>query len=319
MISKCAKIKGKMNINKKKKITAVISIFSNIVLTILKVISGILSGSISIISEALHSLVDLFASFLTYFSVMKSSKPADCDHPYGHGKYEDVSGTIEGILIIFASIFIIYEAVRKIISGAFIESSNVSGIIVMAFAVIVNFIVSSILIKVAKESNSISLLADGEHLRTDVYSSLGVMAGLIMIKLTGYTILDPIIAILIAIFIYKTGYKISKKGFGNLLDHSLSDSDIEKIQIILNSFSSAITLKEGWIKTRQVGPYVDIDLILCFPKDTTLCECHKICDEIEKKIKNEFINCFISIHTEPVCYSKNCQNLCGKQAETIKS
>lgn len=301
-----------MEINKKKQLTACVSIFSNIALTVLKIISGILSGSISIISEALHSLMDLFASFLTYFSVIKSSKPADTDHPFGHGKYEDVSGTIEGILIILASAFIIIESTKKIIFGVSMEVNNISGIAVMGIAAIVNLIVSSILIKVARESNSISLYADGEHLRTDVYSSLGVLSGLILIKITGYTLLDPVIAIFIGVFIYKTGYSISKKGFSNLLDHSLPDKDINKIRIIVNSFSPNVILDETGVRARRMGPCEDIDLILKFPKDTTLCSCHKICDEVEKAIKEEFKNCSISIHAEPVCYNKNCENLCLK-------
>ena len=150
---------------------------------ILKIIAGIISGSLSIISEAIHSISDLLASFLAFFSVMKSSNPADEDHPYGHGKYEDMSGFIESILIIFASFFIIYEAAKKLTSNADFEMENNIAIIVMLIAVISNIIVSSILHKIAKESDSISLFADAQHLRTDVFSSFGVLAGLILIKL----------------------------------------------------------------------------------------------------------------------------------------
>lgn len=300
-----------MHIIKKKKIVAGLSIISNVTLTVLKFIAGFISGSLSIVSEAIHSLSDLLASVLTFFSVLKSSQPADEDHPYGHGKYEDMAGMIEGLLIIFAALFIIYKAAKKIIFGVPSEAENTIGIVVMLIAVIMNIIVSSFLFKVAKESNSVSLYADGEHLRTDVYSSLGVLIGLVLIKITGHAVLDPIIAILVAVFIYRAGYSISKRSWMNLLDHSLPEEDIEKIKAIINKFSDIVALKSNSIKTRQIGPTKDIALILQFPNTTTICKCHQICDEIEKNIQSIYPNCSISIHFEPNCYKKDCQNLCA--------
>ena len=299
-----------MQIHQKKKLAAGLSITSNIILSVLKVVTGILSGSLSIISEAIHSLSDFLASVLTFFSVMKSSQPADSDHPYGHGKYEDMAGFIEGILIIFASLFIIFEATKKIIFGINMDTENNLGIAVMFIAVALNVIVSSILFKTAKESNSISLYADGEHLRTDVYSSLGVLFGLILIKITGYSILDPVIAILVAVIIFRAGYSISQRAGGNLLDHSLPEDNIKKIKDILNAHADIVKLKENSIKARQIGPSKDIDLILQFPNNTTICECHKICDDIEQHIQTLYPNCNISIHSEPDCYKKNCKLHC---------
>ncbi len=301
-----------MQIYQKKRLVAGLSITSNIILSVLKIITGFMSGSLSIISEAIHSLSDFFASVLTFFSVIKSSRPADNDHPYGHGKYEDMAGFIEGLLIIFASLFIIYEATKKIVFGVNMDAENISGIAVMFIAVIFNIIVSSLLFKVAKESNSISLYADGEHLRTDVYSSLGVLIGLILINITGYSILDPIIAILVAVMIFRAGYTISKKAAENLLDHSLPDENIEKMKQIIKSYSGAV-LKNDSIKARQSGPSTDIDMVLQFPESTTICACHKICDEIENQIRLIYPNCSISIHSEPICYKKNCLNSCDKQ------
>ena len=182
----------------------------------------------------------------------------------------------------------------------------------MFIAVILNIIVSTLLFKVAKETNSISLYADGEHLRTDVYSSLGVLFGLILIKITGHSIIDPIIAILVAVIIFRAGYSISKKAGSNLLDHSLPDENIHKIEQIIQFHSDSAVLKEGSIKARQVGPTKDIDMILQFPASTSICKCHNICDEIETQICQLYPNCSISIHAEPICYKKNCQSLCVK-------
>ena len=301
-----------MKLTDKKKIVAELSITSNIILSVFKIIVGILSGSMSIISEAIHSLSDLFASVLTFFSVMKSSKPADSDHPYGHGKYEDMAGFIEGILIIFAALYIIWEASKKIVFGINMDTESNMGIIVMFAAAILNVFISSLLFKVAKETNSISLYADGEHLRTDVYSSLGVMIGLVLIKITGYSILDPVIAIIVAVVIFRVGYSISKKAGSNLLDHSLPDENINNIKKIIKDCSENVALKRNSIKARQVGPTKDIDFILQFQGDTPICECHKICDEIENKILKLYPNCSISIHAEPICYKRNCQKSCEK-------
>ena len=301
-----------MHINKMKKTVAGLSIFSNVILSLLKIFAGIATGSLSIISEAIHSLSDFAASILTFFSVVKSSQPADNDHPYGHGKYEDMSGFIEGILIILASLFIIYEAIKKIILGIHPETENTLGIMVMFIAVVMNIIVSSLLFAVAKKSNSISLYADGEHLRTDVFSSLGVLIGLVLIKITGHAVLDPIIALFVAAFIYRAGYTISKRALMHLLDYSLPKEDIEKIKEIVNEFHGSVKLKENSIKARQIGPSTDIDLILQFPGDTPICACHNICDEIEKRIQTIYINSSISIHSEPICYNNNCQDNCEK-------
>ena len=295
-----------MEINTEKKLAAGLSIFSNTVIIILKFIAGIISGSISIISEAIHSLSDCLASVLTFFSVIKSSQPADAEHPFGHGKYEDMSGFIEGGLIIAASFYIIYEAGKKLFSHSAAETEPTLGIIVMCIAVIANFLVSSYLFKVAKHSNSVSLYADGEHLRTDIYSSLGVLIGLVLIKLTGLHILDPIIAIIVAIFIFRAGFVISKTTLNNLLDGSLPQEDLDEIEKIIKDFTNKGILGYKNLKARQVGPSRDIEMILLFPENMTILECHNICDDIEESITKELGNCTVSIHAEPKCPKKKC-------------
>lgn len=282
-----------------KKFAAGLSIFSNATIILLKLIAGVISGSISIISEAIHSLSDFLASVLTFFAVMKSSEPADKEHPFGHGRYEDMSGFFEGGLIIFAAIFIIYEAGKKLILGYTMETESYLGIIVMGIAVIANFLVSSYLFHVAKKTNSISLYADGEHLRTDIWSSLGVLIGLILIKITGLLILDPIIAIIVALIILKTGISISKTTLNNLLDASLPNEDLDKIAKVINKFKTEGLCGYKDLKGRSVGPGKQIELTLLFPKNMTIENCHNICDKIETEIKQDLGSCNISIHAEP--------------------
>ncbi len=286
-----------MKIDQEKKFAAGLSITSNSIIILLKIIAGIISGSISIISEAIHSISDFLASVLTFFAVSRSSEPADKDHPFGHGKYEDMSGFIEGGLIIFAGFYIIYEALSKLVSGYSINTESMLGIYVMAFAVIANFIVSSYLFYVAKKSDSVSLYADAQHLRTDIFSSLGVLMGLVLIKITGIVALDSIIALIVAVVIMKTGFSISKDTLNNLLDGTLPEEDISKIEKILKNNCSIKGYKD--LKARKAGQCKDIELTIFFEPDLTISECHKTCDEIENEMKNILHNADITIHAEP--------------------
>lgn len=286
-----------MEINTQKKLAAGLSITSNAIIILLKIVAGIVSGSISIISEAIHSFSDFLASILTFFAVSRSSEPADKEHPFGHGKYEDMSGFIEGGLIVFAGLYIIYESAKKLIFGYDLKTEPMLGIWVMAFAVVANYLVSSYLFYVAKKSDSVSLFADAEHLRTDILSSMGVLFGLILIKCTGYAILDPIIALVVAVIIIKAGYSISKDTLNNLLDGSLPPTEIEKIENILNSNYSIMGYKN--IKARKVGHCKDIEITVFFSPDLKISECHKICDDIENAIEKELDEVTIVIHAEP--------------------
>ena len=287
-----------MKLEAEKKFAAGLSITSNTLIIITKIIAGMVSGSISIISEAIHSLSDFLASVLTFFAVTRSAEPADKEHPFGHGKYEDMSGFIEGGLIIFAGLYIIYEAFSKLVSGYTMEAESMLGIYVMAFAVIANFLVSRYLFYVAKKSDSVSLRADAEHLQTDIFSSLGVLIGLILIKITGLAILDPIIAIVVALIILKSGFSISKETMNNLLDGSLPAGDIEEIENILRRN----TVIKGYknIKGRKSGQYKEIELTLLFNPDMKILCCHNVCDQIENDIKNKLGNVSINIHSEPM-------------------
>lgn len=287
-----------------KKLAAGLSIFSNTAIIILKIIAGIFSGSISIISEAIHSMSDLLASVLTFFAVSRSNEPADSDHPFGHGKYEDMAGFIEGVLIVFAGIYIICEALKKAIVGYEAELNSLLGIYVMTFAVVANILVSKYLFYVAKKSDSISLYADAEHLRTDVWSSLGVLIGLVIIKFTGLVILDSVIAIFVALIIMCAGFSISKKTLNNLLDGALPKEDIEIIENVIKSHSQVKGFKN--LKARKSGRNRDVEVTLFFEADMSILSCHNICDEIENNINEKLPNASIAIHLEPfvVCEEK---------------
>jgi len=188
----------KASLDKLKESTARLSVLSNTGLVLMKFIVGTAIGSVSIISEAIHSSMDLIAALIAFFSVRKSAEPPDAQHEFGHGKFEDISGLIEALLIFIAAFLIIWEAVQKLLG----ESSELLnpellmwGIAVMGISALVNWYVSNRLFKVGKQSESIALESDAWHLRTDVYTSLGVFIGLILIRLTGITVLDPLISL----------------------------------------------------------------------------------------------------------------------------
>lgn len=289
-----------MKHTKEKKFAASISILSNTTLILLKLIAGFISGSISIISEALHSMSDLLAAILAFFSVSKSSKPADENHQFGHGKYEDFSGLIEGILIVLASFVIVYEAAKKILFGLQIEIQTDLAIGVMLISVIVNTIVSFYLFKVAKKTDSIALFADAEHLRTDVYSSLAVFVGLVAIKITDIHILDPIIAIIVAVLILSAGFHICKKSTNNLLDGTLPTEENALIKNILNTYTQGKSIKYENLKTRKSGMLRQVELTLLIEGNTSIEEGHSYCDEIENIIGKNLTNTIFLIHLEPM-------------------
>jgi cation diffusion facilitator family transporter len=284
--------------------TARLSILSNSLLIAMKVIVGIISGSVSIISEAIHSGMDLIASVIAYFSVKISDNPPDERHPYGHGKYENISGVIEAMLIFFAAGWILFEAIKKMAGTIEMDSLGL-GSIVMLISAAANFFVSRKLYKVAKSTDSIALEADALHLKTDVYTSLGVATGLIImwladLKLFGAGIhlhfIDPLIAIGVALLILKESYALLKSAYAPLLDTSLSNEEL----IIIKKVIDTRNLNFHNLKSRKSGKFRFADLHLEMPSSMELGKVHDICDEIEKEIKLSIKNMDINIHVEPI-------------------
>lgn len=287
---------------KTKTSAAGLSVLSNTLLILLKVVAGLLSGSISIIAEAIHSGIDLVAAGIAFFSLRVAGRPADREHPFGHGKVENISGTIEAGLIFVAAAFIIYEAVKRIIVGAAIEYITL-GIGVMAVSVVVNILVSRHLLRIARETDSIALEADARHLTTDVYTSLGVLGGLIVVRITGLNILDPIIALGVALFILKTAYDVIRRAFPALIDVRLpEDEEVLIASCISEHFGELVGFHE--LRTRKAGSERYIDLHLVMAKSASIEEAHRLCDHLEEDIKTKLTNASVTIHVEP------CQVLC---------
>ncbi|NLA24223.1 MAG: cation transporter, partial [Bacteroidales bacterium] len=286
----------------KKVAVARLSIFSNSFLIALKFVAGFISGSVSIISEAIHSIMDLIAAVIAFFAVKFSSVPADKKHPYGHGKFENVSGVIEALLIIVAAIWIIVEAIQRFINPQKPDFLLI-GAGAMFVSVIVNVFVSKRLYKVARETDSIALEADALHLKTDVYTTLGVGLGLILIWATDFYILDPIIAILVAILILFESFQLLKRAFNPLLDTSLDEEDLNTIIKYLDENE----FKYHKLKTRKSGHYRFVEFHLELSGDMNLDEAHKKRKELVDSLKLKLENLSVTIQLEPL--DKKCDEV----------
>ncbi|SFL83074.1 cation diffusion facilitator family transporter [Pelosinus propionicus] len=276
--------------------TARLSVISNTVLVVLKLIVGFYTGAVSIISEAAHSGFDLLASVIAFYAVRKADTPPDENHAYGHGKFENLSGAIEAILIIGAAIWIVYEAGSKMNSAAvpgFLEY----GIALMIISIAINYWVSERLFTVAKQTGSHALEADGLHLRADIWTSVGVLVGLVVIHVTGLAWLDPVIAIIVAGIVFKAGYGMTKKSLYELTDISLPAHEEQLIVDIIKSHKEVISFHQ--LRTRRSGSWRLIDMHLILYKDMHLNKAHDICDQIEAEIKQMLGSCDVVIHLEP--------------------
>lgn len=274
-----------------------LSVCSNSLLIVLKLLAGFFTGSVSIFAEALHSMLDLVAAVIAFFAVRVADKPPDKEHPFGHGKIENISGAIEALLIFVAAGLIISESISKITAGEELESLEL-GLAVMAVSIIVNVAVSRHLLKVAKETDSIALEADARHLTTDVWTSVSVFIGLGVVKLTGLEILDPIIALVVALMIIKAAYDVLRKSYTGLVDEKLPPKEEEKILKCLNRQRAGLVSFHK-LRTRKSGSWRFIDLHVIVPKKISIEEAHDICGMLKGDLEKELPCLNVTIHEEP--------------------
>jgi len=277
---------------------ATFSIVSNSILIVVKLIVGIMMQSVSVISEAVHSGIDLIAALIAWFSIREAGKPADDEHRFGHGKIENVAGTIEAVLIFGAAFYIIVEAVHKLRAGTAAIESLGWGATVMAVSALVNYLVSRHLLNVALKTDSVALEADALHLRTDVYTSVGVLGGLVAIKLTGIALLDPIVAIVVALMIIKAAWDLTKTAFFHILDVKLPDEEEALIHDVMDRYAGRF-IEYHKLRTRKSGHIRHIDMHLVVPKQVTVEAGHTLSHQITADIENCLPHSHILVHIEP--------------------
>ncbi|GAH70618.1 unnamed protein product, partial [marine sediment metagenome] len=252
---------------------------------------------ISILAQAADSFLDLFAILVTFLAIVVAVRPADEEHPFGHGKVENIAAIIQALLIFTAGGLIIYSAVRRIIAGTTIELTE-AGIGVMLVSVIVSIFLSRHLLKVSRITDSIALEASARNIAVDVYSAAGVLIGLVVIRFTGLSILDPIIALAVALLILKAGYNVTRKSFGGLVDVRLPKAEeVEIKSCIREHYSEVVSFHK--LRTRKAGSQRYIDLHLVMPKNASVDEAHRMCDHLEQDIENRLHHTSVTIHVEP--------------------
>lgn len=279
----------------KKQSVALSSVFASLALTVLKLVVGLATGSMGILSEAAHSFLDLGAATLTFFAVRVGDKEADEHHHYGHQKVESVSALIETGLLFLTSAWIIYEAIKRLSTGQIEVEVTWYAFAVMIFSIIVDFSRSRALKKVAKETKSQALEADALHFSSDILSSLTVIAGLIFVSL-GIAKADAIAAIGVSLFVLHAGYTLGKRTIDTLVD-AVPAGLSEKIKDLTNQVEGVIDIKR--VRVRPAGITIFIDITITVSSKLSLNQAHDIADKIEKKIKRSIPEADITIHPEP--------------------
>ena len=277
---------------------AALSIASNTILIALKLAAGALTGSVAIITEAMHSSIDLIASFVAYFSVREADKPADAEHPYGHAKIENLAAAIEAMLILVGSGVIIYAAVRSLANGPEVHSLGI-GIGVIGFSIVANVVVSTMVARRARETDSPALEGDAAHLRTDAATSAAVLVGLVLVQVTGADWLDPVIALVVAGAIVLAGVRLLARASRVLVDEALPPQELDAVRGAITEFGPRGVAGYHKLRARRAGSRRYVDLHVQFASGTTLEDAHATAHALQDLIRERLRGADVLIHLEP--------------------
>jgi cation diffusion facilitator family transporter len=277
--------------------TARLSILSIVLLITLKILGSYLTGSIGLRADAIHSGIDLFGACISLICIRISARPVDREHAFGHGKADNIAGVFVAVLIFLAAGTITYEAIQRLLIGGTLELVT-TGIYITAMALVINVLISWYTLKVAKLNDSMALEATGYDLLADSYSSVAVLIGLILVRLTGITVLDPIVALLVAMLIAKTAFSTFRKSMGGLMDTRLPEKEEDFIKECIMKYPRQIVDFQN-LRTRKSGSERYVDFQLTVPNEYSIEEGHSICDELEQDIERELHPVCVTIHLEP--------------------
>jgi ferrous-iron efflux pump FieF len=285
-------------ISKNKKFqTALLSISVSLVLIVIKVIFGFLTNSISILASAVDSFLDVMASSVNLYSIRKSEKPADHDHKFGHGKAEGLAGLFQTFVIGSSAVYLIYLSVLRFLDGGKLISVG-WGIAVIALSMVVSFFLTRHIKRVAEETGSLILSADSLHYKFDLYTNGGILAGLLVIKITGLNIIDPIISILIAVLIVWSTKDILIESIDILMDKELPPGTVRAIEDVIMGFNPDVKSYHK-LKTRNAGSVNFIEFHVVMDHRLTFIESHEIAEEIVRVIKERIGNSEVTVHVDP--------------------
>jgi cation diffusion facilitator family transporter len=284
-------------------------------LIILKVVVGIITGSLSVLAQAIDSFLDLFAVIITFLAIHVAAKPADESHPFGHGKVENIAAIVQAVLIFCAGGSIIYAAVRRIQTEAILEMTE-AGMIVMAVSIVASIFLSRYLLRTARREDSMALEANAHNIAADVYSAAAVLVALLVVRFTDITIIDTILAGLVALYIFKVAYDVLRKSFGGLVDVRLPEDEENAIRSAITEHFGEEVVGFHKLRTRKAGSQRHIDLHLVMPKHISIEEAHNMCEHLEEDIESRWPNTDVIIHVEPC--DDNC-DACDLSCEDRKS
>ncbi len=277
--------------------TARLALFTVIGLFVFKVVVGVITNSISIWAQAVDSSLDIFAVVVTFLTVGFSDKPPDREHPFGHGKAEDIAAGIQTIFLFVAATLIIYSAIRHLIYGATIQLTE-AGIAVMLVSMVVSILLSRHLFRVARATGSVALEANARNITGDIYSTAAVFVGLVVVRFTRMTIIDPILALMVSILILRATYRVGRIALEGLVDFRLPQADEQILMAtILEHGGQLVDVHQ--VRTRRSGRHKYIDLHLVMPKGASVEEAHEMCDHLEDDIEKRLKNSNVTIHVEP--------------------
>ena len=277
---------------------AALSIASNTGLIALKLAAAAVTGSVALLTEALHSLIDLVASAVAFASVRKAEQPADADHPYGHDKLEDLAAVIEGVLILAGSAVIAVEAIRHLSSGAEVDHVPVA-LAVLAVSIAVNVLVTTKLRRTAAATGSPALAADAAHLSADALTSVGVLAGLALVWATGWSWLDPVIALTVGLVILVEGVRIVRRGSRSLIDEALPERELERVRRAIDGYGPPVTGFHA-LRARRAGAVRHVDVHVQFAPGTSLEDAHVATGILKRHIGTALGgHVHVLIHAEP--------------------
>jgi cation diffusion facilitator family transporter len=275
-----------------------LSVASNSLLIAIKVAAGAITGSIAILTEAAHSLIDLLASVIALASVRKADEPADIEHPYGHEKLENLAATIEGMLILVGAAVIVYEATHRLVVGSHVDTIGV-GIAVMAVSAIANFAISGFLGRQAKRFDSPALEGDAAHLRTDSMTSIGVLGGLVLVEVTGASAFDSIAALAVAAAIVASGLRIITRSSRVLVDEVLPAEEMDRIEAAIEASRTPEVAGYHRLRGRRAGSRRYVDLHVQFRSGTSLERAHELAHDMRAAIEAELPAGDVLVHVEP--------------------
>ena len=284
-------------------------------LVILKIAVGIITGSLSVLAQAIDSFLDLFAVTVTFLAIRVASRPADEEHPYGHGKVENIAAIFQSVLIFLAGGSIIYAAIQRFQSEPTLELTQ-AAVAVMAVSIAASIFLSRYLMRVARREESLALEANAQNIAADVYSAAAVFAGLLVVEFTGITIIDTILAGLVALYIFWVALGVLKNAFGGLVDVKLPENEEGIIRQTITEHFGQEVVSFHKLRTRRAGNQRHIDLHLVMPKNTRLEKAHDMCEHLEVDIESRWENTEVVIHVEPC--DENCPE-CDLDCEDRKS